>query len=349
MNNLAAAGVGTTRSASSLQRQEAAFVVDDSDLIYQEPRRDEAPTPLTLRLARRTDVPSIQRCNLATLPENYNQQFYVDHMRQWPDLAVVAIDPTCSSGGGAMVPDGFGSLTPRETSGPTFGPSFLQHGDEKVVAYVLGKVEERIIPQDVLDDYPCDASYVPSTERLGHVTSLAVLEPYRRRGLAQELMKQLHHHLEQTYGVSSVGLHVRKSNVAAEELYTNFGYYKKDCIKEYYQDGEDAYFMKKDLKPRPKVSAKGARLQGEGDNAKRSSRIANGMEIFGSILRGGRMPVPPELRLPRIVGMPHTPVSESDSETELPATSQSSPRVAISRQQVRQEEEEEEELLTGTM
>ena len=47
---------------------------------------------IQLRLARRADVPSIQRCNLDSLPENYNSQFYVNHMRQWPDLCLVAED-----------------------------------------------------------------------------------------------------------------------------------------------------------------------------------------------------------------------------------------------------------------
>ena len=35
---------------------------------------------ISLRLARRSDVPSIQRCNLETLPENYSAAFYVNHM-----------------------------------------------------------------------------------------------------------------------------------------------------------------------------------------------------------------------------------------------------------------------------
>ena len=45
---------------------------------------------IALRVARRSDVPHIQQCNLATLPENYSATFYHNHMRQWPDLALVA-------------------------------------------------------------------------------------------------------------------------------------------------------------------------------------------------------------------------------------------------------------------
>lgn len=229
-----------------------------------------AVAPLTLRLARRTDVPSIQRCNLATLPENYNQQFYSNHLRQWGDLAIVATDGNYK----------FGSFPGIE--------------DEKVVAYVLGKVEERTVmetPHDD-DDYNVFRSQptMYSTYRFGHVTSLAVLETHRRRGLAVELMKQLHHHLANVYGVDSVGLHVRKSNRPACKLYQQFGYIEQEVIPNYYQDGEDAYYMKKDLFPTMSQQERG---------------------LFG--LRRKPWEVGP-LRLPRTVGVP----AEEEEEEETP-------------------------------
>ncbi|CAB9516943.1 terminal acetyltransferase A complex catalytic subunit ARD1 [Seminavis robusta] len=193
---------------------------------------------IQLRLAQRADVPSLQRCNLATLPENYNSQFYVNHMRQWPDLCLVAEDNSMTDGG--MEPDR-----------PFGGPSFLGNHNNKqksnVVAYVLGKVEERPPHQvyeydDAIQPMSCDQDRF-----IGHVTSLAVLHPYRRKGLAAELMKQLHYHLEECYGAGAVGLHVRKSNEAACRLYQNYGYQIDLIIPGYYQDGEDAYFMKKPL------------------------------------------------------------------------------------------------------
>lgn len=220
------------------------------------------PFPLTLRLARRSDVAEIQRCNLATLPENYNQQFYTNHLRQWPDLAFVAVDE---------------SLQPT-----MFGTGFADQPQEKVVAYVLGKVEDRtVVDADFEDLYGRRPMY--TTERLGHVTSLAVLEPYRRRGLAAELMKQLHHHLATAYQVSAVGLHVRQSNAAAERLYLGFGYEQAECIPAYYQDGEDAYFMRKRLEAPSMTRSPG---------------------LFG--LRRSRPweTGPEDLRLPRRVGVP---------------------------------------------
>ena len=188
-----------------------------------------------LRLARRSDVPSIQRCNLATLPENYNSQFYISHLRQWPELALVAEHV----------------LPGRSLSIPVTEPN--------IVAYVLGKVEERPIqrPLSVLppncshldpeDLYDLDkAMETPQLgEPLGHVTSLAVMRDFRRKGLAAALMDQLHVHLEECYKVKGVGLHVRKSNLAACQLYERDGYLIDQTIEKYYQDGEDAYFMRK--------------------------------------------------------------------------------------------------------
>ncbi|GMH76239.1 hypothetical protein TL16_g07010, partial [Triparma laevis f. inornata] len=45
---------------------------------------------LRLRLAKASDITSIQKCNLATLPENYQSAFYASHLKSWPSLALVA-------------------------------------------------------------------------------------------------------------------------------------------------------------------------------------------------------------------------------------------------------------------
>jgi ribosomal protein S18 acetylase RimI-like enzyme len=208
---------------------------------------------IALRLATRTDVPAIQRCNLATLPENYSSNFYVNHLRQWPDLALVAEhivdDPSHSTSGGR---------NPFESYDPT-------KPQNEIIGYVLGKVEETAImepssssssslsPSRVLvdaDEY--FGNYLNprerETEMLGHVTSLAVLPTFRRRGLAGQLMKQLHYHMDAGHRADGVSLHVRVSNVAARRLYCEgMGYGVVDVIRAYYQDGEDAFFMKKNF------------------------------------------------------------------------------------------------------
>mmetsp|Transcript_9996 Transcript_9996/g.14137 ORF Transcript_9996/g.14137 Transcript_9996/m.14137 type:complete len:372 (+) Transcript_9996:51-1166(+) len=214
-----------------------------------------------LRVARKADVSSIQRCNLETLPENYSQNFYSNHMRQWPDLALVA----------EHVPSNLEAAMAKKKK-----KQFPMNGydpnnpdlQSNIVGYVLGKVEQFPVehgsstrpiigPSVVLgsddDDerllrHMMEINKPPEMETLGHVTSLAVLQPYRRRGLAAMLMNQLHYHMRCQYNPSGVGLHVRVSNNAARRLYCEeMGYKVKDVISAYYQDGEDAYLMRKDF------------------------------------------------------------------------------------------------------
>lgn len=191
-------------------------------------RQATTTTSILLRLASRNDVPAIQRCNLACLPENYNTHFYCSHLRQWPDLAVVAEE----------VPHLRSKEIPEERQQQSRAFSGGQ-SEPKIVAYVLGKVETR-----PLIDYNDPTSCNDHVERLGHVTSLAVQKDFRRLGLAKAMMTQLHHHL-QHHGIASCGLHVRTSNLAACRLYQEDGYEIDQVIKSYYQDGEDAFFMRR--------------------------------------------------------------------------------------------------------
>lgn len=220
---------------------------------------------INLRIATRSDVPSIQRCNLASLPENYSSNFYVNHIRSFPDLALVAehVPPAAKTtnkkkGGRNINSKNNGRRNPFESYNPSVP-------EAQIIGYVLGKIEHPVqnlqpskitTGNDELDDYLQHTnSQQPTTapEILGHVTSLAVLKPYRRRGLAALLMKQLHFHMKYGHSALSVGLHVRVSNVAARRLYCEgMGYGVVDVIRGYYADGEDAFFMRKDLTVEPK-------------------------------------------------------------------------------------------------
>ncbi|XP_023711184.1 N-alpha-acetyltransferase 10-like [Cryptotermes secundus] len=55
----------------------------------------------------------------------------------------------------------------------------------------------------------------------GHITSLAVKRSHRRLGLAQKLMDQASRSMVECFNAKYVSLHVRKSNRAALNLYTN--------------------------------------------------------------------------------------------------------------------------------
>lgn len=220
---------------------------------------------ICLRIARRGDVPAIQRCNLATLPENYNSNFYANHMRQWPELALVA--EHVPEGDGASPRRGRSRVTDRGTNNNRSNKYNLASGydpgqkSSKIIGYVLGKVEEQpvrvsspsssspLIGIEGNEEYYANrlAASIKKKERLGHVTSIAILNDYRRKGLAVQLMNQLHHEMKHRYNANAIDLHVRVSNESAFRLYSmNMGYKVEDIIPNYYQNPmEDAYLMRK--------------------------------------------------------------------------------------------------------
>lgn len=101
----------------------------------------------------------------------------------------------------------------------------------RIVGYVLSKMEE-------------EASVVH-----GHITSLAVLRPYRKLGLARRLMHCAHEAMKDTFEAQYVSLHVRESNTAAKHLYIeSLGYTIHDIEAKYYADSEDAYDMRRYFK-----------------------------------------------------------------------------------------------------
>ncbi|EEB09427.1 NatA N-acetyltransferase complex catalytic subunit Ard1 [Schizosaccharomyces japonicus yFS275] len=102
----------------------------------------------------------------------------------------------------------------------------------RVVGYVLAKMEEE--PKDGVQH--------------GHITSLAVMRPYRHLGLAKKLMLQSQRGMVEVYGAKYASLHVRKTNRTALHLYRDTLKFAVEGIEsKYYADGEDAYAMRKDL------------------------------------------------------------------------------------------------------
>lgn len=107
----------------------------------------------------------------------------------------------------------------------------------RVVGYVLSKLEEE------------------SSLIRGHITSLAVLRPYRKMGIARRLMECAHAAMKETFQAEYASLHVRKSNDAAKHLYIEtLGYKVHDIEAKYYADAEDAYDMRCDFKEQSKES-----------------------------------------------------------------------------------------------
>ncbi|HDI31323.1 MAG TPA: ribosomal-protein-alanine N-acetyltransferase [Thermofilum sp.] len=103
----------------------------------------------------------------------------------------------------------------------------------KIVGYVMCRVEEGPL-------------YTSNRNgKQGHVVSLAVDKPYRRKGIGRELMLKAMKSLYENYKVEEYYLEVRVSNLPAIKLYEKLGYKKVKTIKGYYLDGEDAYLMAK--------------------------------------------------------------------------------------------------------
>jgi Acetyltransferases len=314
---------------------------------------------ITLRLATRMDVPDIQRCNLATLPENYSSNFYVNHLRQWPDLALVAEH--------VVEDESASNVTAGKNPFETFDPSKPQN---EIIGYVLGKVEETEVSKPTMSLSSTFSSLSRSrvddsdeyignyllqrgkTEMLGHVTSLAVLPQFRRKGLAAQLMKQLHFHMEEGYNADGVGLHVRVSNVAARKLYCEgMGYGVVDVIRGYYQDGEDAFFMRKNFHQTERNDGEGTTMEKESNSSfgrfglRRKKRNKNASESISNVWETG----PLEYRLPKIIPLEQPAGNEKRKHTQHNNnTSMSSSRNTVNQEKNVVDDPSQDQVMTGS-
>ena len=110
--------------------------------------------------------------------------------------------------------------------------SFLvaQNKHGKIVAYIMWRVEK-----------------APSINSLkyvykAHLVSIAVAENYRRRGIATKLLSNSMKAIKK-YKIHEYVLEVRVSNYTAIKLYEKLDYKIESIKKNYYRDGENAYFM----------------------------------------------------------------------------------------------------------
>lgn len=193
---------------------------------------------INIRRATIEDVQAMQNANLLNLPENYQLKYYMYHILSWPQASFVATtyDPieNDEDGESSEVLAEEANQIHSSSADPKGDTSYIRKG-EKIVGYVLGKME----------DDPEAEDKTPH----GHITSLAVMRTYRRMGLAEKLMRQSLYAMCEVFKAQYVSLHVRKSNRAALHLYRDSLLFEMTNIeKSYYQDGEDAYAMRKDLK-----------------------------------------------------------------------------------------------------
>lgn len=183
---------------------------------------------ITIRQATIEDIQAMQNANLHNLPENYQLKYYMYHILSWPQASFVATTYD------EVINVNDGEIDVPVTQDPKSDTAYINRG-EKIVGYVLGKME----------DDPEAADKTPH----GHITSLSVMRTYRRMGIAEKLMRQSLYAMCELFGAQYVSLHVRKSNRAALHLYRDSLKFEVQSIeKSYYQDGEDAYAMRLDLK-----------------------------------------------------------------------------------------------------
>ena len=83
--------------------------------------------------------------------------------------------------------------------------------------------------------------------RRGHLLSICVSKPYRRRGIGRMLLKAVEEELKKR-GAEEVYLEVREDNKAALSLYLSAGYRQAGRIPWYYEDGCPAIVMRKSLR-----------------------------------------------------------------------------------------------------
>lgn len=77
----------------------------------------------------------------------------------------------------------------------------------------------------------------------GHITNIAVLEPYRGLGIGRKITQALLQYAS-NLGASYLTLEVRERNEKAQALYRSLGFIKVGVRKKYYEDtGEDGWIM----------------------------------------------------------------------------------------------------------
>ncbi len=113
----------------------------------------------------------------------------------------------------------------------SFPKTFIVAEDEdkkEIVGYVMGRVERGF---SNLKNF--------KLTKKGHIVSIAVIEEYRRKGIASQLLKEAEEGFR-GYDASESFLEVRKSNLEAVNLYQKLQYTTQKILPGYYRDGEDA-------------------------------------------------------------------------------------------------------------
>ena len=105
-----------------------------------------------------------------------------------------------------------------------------QNKNGTIIGYIMWRVEKAPSPHSL--------KYINKA----HLVSVAVSEGYRRRRIAQSLLSNSMAAIRK-YKIKEYVLEVRVSNYTAIKLYEKFNYKIESIKKNYYRDGENAYYM----------------------------------------------------------------------------------------------------------
>jgi [ribosomal protein S18]-alanine N-acetyltransferase len=86
---------------------------------------------------------------------------------------------------------------------------------------------------------------IESDTTFGHIITINVAPPYRRKGVGKQLLKEMEKILKEK-GINECHLEVREDNHAALKLYQDSGY-KKIAVLEKYYGTKHGLFLKKTL------------------------------------------------------------------------------------------------------
>lgn len=224
---------------------------------------------MSIRRVTPKDLNHLNLCNLDYLTENYDLNFYLTYLMQWPSM-FLAIEINDQIVGYSKSSFSFSSAPPLHTGtqlsieslsipSPPFSlssfpspPNLLPFPPPPTNSHppcspppVMGKVESQ----------PASLRHSPHyTPWHGHITVLTVAPRYRRMGLARRLTEALEKACNQR-NAYFIDLYVRASNELAINMYKKMGYSVFRRVVNYYMDdptgksdgGEDAFDMRKPL------------------------------------------------------------------------------------------------------
>ncbi len=87
---------------------------------------------------------------------------------------------------------------------------------------------------------------IKTTKNTARILMLSVNDNNRKQGIGTALLKQFLSEMK-NYEVTQVELEVRTTNQGALEFYKKQGFILREKIQQFYQNGEDAYNMSKEL------------------------------------------------------------------------------------------------------